>query len=152
MLQDGVTCTFFCNYLELRNWHRVSGSAWCRVPVPSKGAGEDYFASGQIPWEATKLSSASLLTQRRLCVETHPSSSLKWHTKRGRDCCKEGYQRNEHATCRLPCDLVTIDGVLNWWPDLLDTLIKREYISQFTITHRLVSTVMFSLPLLCSGF
>jgi hypothetical protein len=48
MLYGSVACNtrttiwFFYNYRELRHWHRISptfsGSAWCWVPLPSRGA------------------------------------------------------------------------------------------------------------------
>jgi hypothetical protein len=41
--------------------------------------------------------------------------------------------------------------VLDWWLDLLDSLIQRVTI-QFTVTHTLLSTVTYSLPLLGSGY
>jgi hypothetical protein len=40
---------------------------------------------------------------------------------------------------------VTFDGVLDWWLDLLTTLITWNYILQITDTHRRVSSVYYSL-------
>jgi hypothetical protein len=48
---------------------------------------------------------------------------------------------------------VTIHGDLDWWPDLLDSLIQRATILCTLLhTHTPVSTVTSSMPLFGSGF